>query len=37
MAWYTREIDTIDIDDADTAETDRMWRKIDPVLHDRMK
>lgn len=33
MTWYQREIDgTVEVDEADETETDRMWRQIDPQL-----
>lgn len=35
MVWYTRTIGTVDIGNADTTETDRMWRQIDPAMYYR--
>jgi hypothetical protein len=36
MVWYTRTVETVDINDTEESETDRMWRQIDPELYDTM-
>lgn len=33
MAWYARTVDTVNLDDSEETETDRMWRQIDPEIY----
>ncbi len=37
MPWYRRTIYTVAVDDADTTETEQMWRQIDPVVYYKMR
>ena len=33
MPRYTHAIDTVDINDQEETETERMWRQIDPQIY----
>ena len=37
MPRYTHAIDTVDISDQEETETERMWRQIDPQVHNAVK
>ena len=37
MPRATRTIETVDITDSASSETDRMWRRIDPKLYYTVK
>jgi len=37
MPRYTREIDTVDTGTGEETETARMWRQIDPQVHNAVK
>ena len=36
MVWFHRTINIVDVSDLPGNETERMWRQIDPEIHDRM-